>query len=52
LSGVFSAFSLSFAIAGLLADLAACGHPHACPHGRPVFIRLTRRDIERLFKRR
>jgi DNA mismatch repair protein MutL len=39
-------------ISGLFADLAACENPYACPHGRPVFIRLTRRDIERLFKRR
>jgi DNA mismatch repair protein MutL len=38
-------------IAGLLSDLAACENPYACPHGRPVFLRLTRRDIERLFKR-
>ncbi|MDR2131893.1 MAG: DNA mismatch repair endonuclease MutL [Clostridiales Family XIII bacterium] len=39
-------------IAGLLSDLASCENPHACPHGRPVFIRLARRDVERLFKRR
>ncbi|MDR1247318.1 MAG: DNA mismatch repair endonuclease MutL [Clostridiales Family XIII bacterium] len=39
-------------IAALFSDLAACENPYACPHGRPVFIRLTKRDIERLFKRR
>ncbi|MDR2356089.1 MAG: DNA mismatch repair endonuclease MutL [Clostridiales Family XIII bacterium] len=39
-------------IAGLLARLAACENPYACPHGRPVLLRLTKRDIERLFKRR
>jgi DNA mismatch repair protein MutL len=38
--------------AGLLADLAVCENPYACPHGRPVFIRLTKRDIEKLFNRR
>ncbi|MDR0570007.1 MAG: DNA mismatch repair endonuclease MutL [Clostridiales Family XIII bacterium] len=35
----------------LLADLAACGNPFSCPHGRPVFVRLRKRDLERLFKR-
>jgi DNA mismatch repair protein MutL len=39
-------------IAALIASLATCENPYACPHGRPVFIRLTKRDIERLFKRR
>jgi DNA mismatch repair protein MutL len=37
---------------GLLSDLAACENPYACPHGRPVFIRLTKRGIEKLFNRR
>jgi DNA mismatch repair protein MutL len=39
-------------VSALLASLAGCENPYACPHGRPVFIRLTERDIERLFKRR
>jgi DNA mismatch repair protein MutL len=39
-------------IEALLADLAVCENPYACPHGRPVFIRLTKRDIERMFGRR
>ncbi|MDR1572966.1 MAG: DNA mismatch repair endonuclease MutL, partial [Clostridiales Family XIII bacterium] len=34
-------------VSALLASLAACENPYACPHGRPVFIRLTERDIER-----
>ncbi|MDR1795994.1 MAG: DNA mismatch repair endonuclease MutL [Clostridiales Family XIII bacterium] len=38
-------------IAGLLADLEACENPYTCPHGRPVFLKLTKQDIERLFKR-
>jgi DNA mismatch repair protein MutL len=39
-------------IKALISDLAVCENPYACPHGRPVFIRLTKRDVERLFKRR
>ncbi|MDR1135515.1 MAG: DNA mismatch repair endonuclease MutL [Clostridiales Family XIII bacterium] len=35
----------------LLAELAKCENPYSCPHGRPVFLRLGKRDIERLFKR-
>lgn len=35
----------------LLRDLAAADNPFSCPHGRPVFIRMTKREIENLFKR-
>jgi DNA mismatch repair protein MutL len=35
----------------LLRDLAECGNPYTCPHGRPVFLKLTKSDIERMFKR-
>lgn len=35
----------------LLADLQQCVNPFSCPHGRPTFVRLTRYEIERLFKR-
>jgi DNA mismatch repair protein MutL len=38
-------------IRALLADLNRCENPFSCPHGRPVFVRLRKRDIERLFKR-
>ena len=36
----------------LLADLAACGQPYTCPHGRPTMLRLTEHDLEKEFKRR
>ena len=38
-------------IEALLSDLSVCRNPYTCPHGRPVFIKLTLADIERLFKR-
>ena len=38
-------------IAQLIKDLAACENPFSCPHGRPTFIRMTRYEIEKLFKR-
>ncbi|MCY3971678.1 MAG: DNA mismatch repair endonuclease MutL [Acidobacteria bacterium] len=37
---------------GLIAELFACDHPYTCPHGRPVVLELTDRDLERRFKRR
>ena len=36
----------------LLADLAACANPYCCPHGRPTFIKYTRYEIERSFRRK
>lgn len=38
-------------IEGLLKDLKNCINPFSCPHGRPTFIRMTKYDIEKLFKR-
>ncbi len=35
----------------LLRDLAKCKNPANCPHGRPTMIRLTKNDIERIFRR-
>ncbi len=35
----------------LLEDLGNCESPYSCPHGRPTIIKLTKSDIERLFKR-
>ncbi|MEW5735780.1 MAG: DNA mismatch repair endonuclease MutL [Thermodesulfobacteriota bacterium] len=36
----------------LLKSLEACESPSQCPHGRPVFLRFTREDLEKGFKRR
>lgn len=35
----------------LLRDLAKCKNPANCPHGRPTMIRMTKEDIERIFRR-
>jgi DNA mismatch repair protein MutL len=35
----------------LLAELAKTDHPYSCPHGRPVVLRYSVKDIEKAFKR-
>jgi DNA mismatch repair protein MutL len=35
----------------LLAELAKTESPMSCPHGRPVILRYSVREIERAFKR-
>jgi DNA mismatch repair protein MutL len=35
----------------LLTELAKTDHPMACPHGRPVVLRYSVKDIQRAFKR-
>lgn len=35
----------------LLDRLAACRNPYTCPHGRPVLVSFTTRDLEKMFKR-
>jgi DNA mismatch repair protein MutL len=35
----------------LLAELAKTDHPYACPHGRPVVLRYSVKDIQKAFKR-
>ncbi len=38
-------------IKGLLEQLDGCDQPSNCPHGRPVWIRMTLKDLEKMFKR-
>jgi DNA mismatch repair protein MutL len=35
----------------LIAELAKTDHPYACPHGRPVVLRYSVKDIQKAFKR-
>ena len=35
----------------LIADLRNTKNPYTCPHGRPVLIKLSNYDIEKMFKR-
>src|SRR5690606_21112457 len=35
----------------LIEDLRLCKNPYTCPHGRPVLIKLSQYDIEKMFKR-
>lgn len=39
-------------IYSLIKMLGECKNPYLCPHGRPVFLKFSKRDLEKLFKRR
>ena len=38
-------------IDALMDQLKACENPFSCPHGRPTFIKMTRYQLEHMFKR-
>ena len=38
-------------IKGLMNQLSKCVNPFSCPHGRPTFVKMTKYEIEKIFKR-
>ena len=51
-SAVKARDALSMAeMAALIEQLSRCRNPFSCPHGRPTFVRMSVREIEKLFKR-
>ncbi len=38
-------------VKALLTDLSGLRNPYQCPHGRPVFFRMSRHELEKRFKR-
>lgn len=36
----------------LVNQLKNCDNPYTCPHGRPIMVKMTKYDIEKLFKRK
>ena len=39
-------------ILNLLGELSKCKNPFSCPHGRPTFIKISKYEVERAFKRK
>ncbi len=40
-----------YEIKELLQSLCYCEQPYTCPHGRPIIVKMTKYEIEKLFKR-
>ena len=40
-----------YEIKELLQSLCYCEQPYTCPHGRPIIVKMTKHEIEKLFKR-
>jgi DNA mismatch repair protein MutL len=38
-------------VAHLTSKLSECDSPHTCPHGRPIWVKFTRHELEKLFNR-
>jgi len=36
----------------LIRELTECRLPYTCPHGRPIFIKITADELEKKFKRK
>lgn len=36
----------------LVNQLKECENPYTCPHGRPIMVKMTKYDIEKMFKRK
>ena len=39
-------------VSALLMDLDRCENPYSCPHGRPVFVKFTEYELDKLFRRK
>lgn len=39
-------------IKSIIRQVASEGHKYSCPHGRPIFVRITTMELEKMFKRR
>ena len=35
----------------LLESLSLCDNPYTCPHGRPVFVQISKAELEKMFMR-
>ena len=44
-------FINEYEIKKLLSDLCQCIQPYTCPHGRPIIVKITTYEIQKLFKR-